>query len=492
MILSIDQGTSGTTVIIFDLEGTIRGQAYSEFQQYFPQPGWVEHDAEEIWRVTRHTMVEAVADAGITFSMVQAIGITNQRETTLVWDRNSGAPLYRAIVWQCRRSAEICEHYIKAGKRQWIYNKTGLVIDAYFSATKLQWLFHQQPQLARQAAQGDLCFGTIDSWLIWKLTGGRKHLTDHSNASRTMLYNIDTHDWDEELLGLFSIPRHILPEIRPSAGEFGYSDCPELPELDAPISGVAGDQQAALFAQGCTSRGDIKNTYGTGCFMLMYAGKHRPYSESGLLTTIACDKTGQPGYALEGAVFTAGAGIQWLRDELQLIEHAADSEAVAESIDSTQGVFVVPAFTGLGAPHWDMHARAIISGLTRGAGRAEIVRAMLESIAYQSRELADLMANELVEPLQSMRVDGGASANNFLMQFQSDIMNVEIQRPVQLESTAIGAALLAGLGAGLWANQQLPESFQAIDNHFRPQMDKATRNALFACWLEAVSRAISK
>ena len=488
MILAIDQGTTGSTALLFNQDGTLAGRGYQEFNQIYPQPGWVEHDPLEIWHVTRQATKQALAAAGMAADTIQAIGITNQRETTVLWDRTTGQPVHNAIVWQCRRSAELCDTIKAEGKADWIYQKTGLVVDAYFSGTKLQWLFQQHPDLLHRAEAGELCFGTIDSWLIWQLTGGKVHATDHTNASRTLLYNITSHDWDLELLDYLSIPAAILPTVQCSKSHFSNSQSNTFLGIEAPICGVAGDQQAALFGQQCTQPGMVKNTYGTGCFMLMYAGKERPISRNGLLTTLACDAEGQPAYALEGSVFIGGAGVQWLRDELGMIEHAADTEAIATAIDNTQGVYIVPAFTGLGAPYWDMQARGTIVGLTRGAGKNEIVRAMLEAIAYQSCELANAMAKDTGLGIDVVKVDGGAAANNFLMQFQADMLDAVVQRPTQVESTAMGAALLAGMGAGIWQSEQLPERLGQLDREFKPGMSAEQRTALYSGWQQAVSQ----
>lgn len=487
MILSIDQGTTGTTAFVFDTSGTLLGRSYSEFPQYYPRPGWVEHRAQEIWEVTLGVCAAAVAQAGIRARDLRALGITNQRETTILWDRHSGEPVCPAIVWQCRRSAELCDELRGQGHEAWLRERTGLVLDAYFSASKLMWLFRNQPELLARAQAGELCFGTVDSWLIWKLSGGRAHLTDHTNASRTLLYNIDTRDWDGELLELFGCPRAILPEISSSAGQFAATDPGIFLGAEVPICGVAGDQQAALFGQGCTSPGDLKNTYGTGCFMLAYAGAERPRAPEGLLTTIACDAAGAPAYAMEGAVFNAGSAVQWLRDDMGLIRRAAETEQIALSVPDTRGVYLVPAFSGLGAPHWDSAARGTVCGLTRGAGRAELVRATLESIAYQSDELARLMVSALGVEIQQMRVDGGACANNFLMQFQADISRVRVERPKQVESTAVGAALLAGIGAGIWSAGDLPRNFLEIEREFEPRMEEALRQNLLAGWKKAIA-----
>ncbi|MEX2964393.1 glycerol kinase GlpK [Microbulbifer sp. TYP-18] len=487
MILSIDQGTTGTTAFVFDTRGRLLGRAYAELPQHYPRPGWVEHDASEIWNLVLRVCTEALECAGADATGVSAIGITNQRETTVLWDRQSGRAVCPAIVWQCRRSAEICTELQRAGKSDYLRQKTGLLLDAYFSASKLQWIFRAQPELLARAEAGELCFGTIDSWLIWKLSGGRAHVTDHTNASRTLLYDIEARGWDTDLLALFGCPDAILPEIRPSAGLFGHTAAEVFFRAEIPICGVAGDQQAALFGQGCTSPGSIKNTYGTGCFMLAYGGAERPRAPRGLLTTIACDPAGAPAYALEGAVFNAGSAVQWLRDGLGLIQQAADTEAIAEGVADTKGVYLVPAFSGLGAPHWDPSARGMICGLSRGSGRAELVRATLESIAYQSDELAQLMADALGVKISCLRVDGGASANNFLMQFQADISRVRVARPQQIETTAVGAALLAGIGAGIWPAGALPQGPLEIERDFEPGMSSAQRDELMGGWRRAVA-----
>ncbi|WP_299943059.1 glycerol kinase GlpK [uncultured Microbulbifer sp.] len=487
MILSIDQGTTGTTAFVFDSRGAQIGYSYAEISNYYPKPGWVEQNAEEIWQITLSVCSAALERAGIRASDIQAVGITNQRETTILWDRHTGEPVHPAIVWQCRRSAEICAELVAAGNSQWLRERSGLLLDAYFSASKLLWLFRQNPKLLARARSGALCFGTVDSWLIWKMSGGCAHLTDHTNASRTLLYNLAQKHWDPELLALFDCPESILPEIRPSASYFTDTDPKAFLGTDAPICGVAGDQQAALFGQGCIHPGDIKNTYGTGCFMLAFAGEMPPALPQGLLATVACDVHGAPAYAVEGSVFTAGSAVQWLRDELGLIQQAAETEIIAQSIPDTRGVYLVPAFSGLGAPHWNPLARGTICGLSRGAGRAELVRATLESIAYQSDELVRLMSEALDLPISHMRVDGGASVNNFLMQFQADISALRVERPRQIESTAIGAALLAGIGSGLWQSRRLPECLKEIDRDFLPAMAAPKRESLLAGWKRAVS-----
>lgn len=492
MIIAIDQGTTGSTVILFDKSGKMLSRAYSEFKQIYPQPSWVEHNPMEIWLVTLNTIHEAINDAGISAEQITAIGITNQRETTVLWHKKTGKPVHNAIVWQCRRSADICQQIKADGKAPWIREKTGLVVDAYFSATKIKWLFDNHPDIKQQADNNELAFGTIDSWLIWNLTGGKSHVTDHTNASRTLLYNLKTQSWDDELLDYFGISAQLLPEIKSSASEFGLCEAELIANKAIPITGVAGDQQAALFGQGCTDAGQLKNTYGTGCFMLMNTGNQAVASDNGLLTTMACGPGGTPAYALEGSVFMAGAAVQWLRDELQIIQQASQTQAIAESIDNNQGVYLVPAFTGLGAPHWDMQARAEITGLTRGTGRVHIVRATLEAIAYQVTDVLQLMVQESGVSAQQLKVDGGACANNFLMQFQADMLGIDVVRPKNVESTAIGAALLAGIGCDLWQADNLPNQFEAIDNVFTPQMTASEKAQNLVGWQKAIRKAKSQ
>ena len=488
MILAIDQGTTGTTVNIFDETGDVRGRGYSEFRQIFPQPSWVEHDPNEIWQVTMSTIQLALDDAGVSFSDIACVGITNQRETTVLWDRNTGEPVHNAIVWQCRRTTDLCNKLKADNKASWIQDKTGLVVDAYFSATKIQWILNQNPEVKQAAERGDIAFGTIDSWLIWKLTGGEHHVTDHTNAARTMLYNIKDKSWDAELLDYFHIPSVLMPTIRNSTAHFGMTDAAVTTNVRIPITGVAGDQQAALFGQQCVNPGQVKNTYGTGCFMLMFMGQEYHKSEHGLLTTIACDAHGEPAYALEGAVFIAGAAIQWLRDSLGIIDKASQTEEVASSLPDTKGVYFVPAFTGLGAPHWDMDARGAILGLTRGTGKNEIIRAALEAIAYQTTDVLKLMQSESNMAIESMHVDGGASANSFLMQFQSNLLNIDVFRPQNVESTLLGAALLAGIGAKFWDADALPEQIHKLDRVFTPNMTEDLRTGLMSGWRDALNR----
>jgi len=492
MILAIDQGTTGTTIRITDRVGKVVGRAYAEFGQIYPQAGWVEHDAEEIWQVTQKVIIEALADANLKANELSCIGITNQRETTVVWHKETGELLHNAIVWQCRRSAELCEKIKQQGKEKWLQQKTGLLVDAYFSATKLQWLFNEKPVLKELAEQDKLAFGTIDTWLMWKLSGGKAHLTDHTNASRTMLYNIHNQDWDDELLDFFSIPRSMLPEIKSSAGLFCHSEVTGFLGADIPITAVVGDQQAALFGQGCTQAGMVKNTYGTGCFMLMYTADKAPISKQGLLTTIACDQYGQPAYALEGAVFIAGAAVQWLRDQLQIIDSAAETQALASSVTDSNGVVFVPAFSGLGAPYWDMQATGLITGLTQGCTKAHLVRATLEAIAFQSVDVLQLMQKESHLNITHLKVDGGASANDFLMQFQADLLAICLQRPDNIESTVLGATILAAIGAGVWQVDNLPKAIIGSIVEFSGNMPNEKRASLLNAWHQGVEQCLQK
>ena len=490
-IVAIDQGTTGTTVLVLDRRGRVAGRAYREFTQHFPKPGWVEHDAEEIWRVTLAVLRKACRAARARGRDVAAIGITNQRETTMLWDRRSGRPVHRAIVWQDRRTSDHCEALRAAGAEDLVRRKTGLVLDPYFSATKLRWLLGHVRRAGERAARGELCFGTIDAWLVWKLTGGAVHATDPTNASRTLLYDINTRAWDPELCRLFEVPESVLPEVRPSSGSFGDAT-PDVLGEPVPIAGIAGDQQSALFGQGCTEPGMAKNTYGTGCFLLLQTGARPVTSTHGLLTTVACDARGGPAYALEGAVFMAGAAIQWLRDGLGLLATAAESERHARSVDDSLGVHVVPAFVGLGAPYWDPEARGAVLGLTRGVTRAHLVRATLESLAFQIRDVADAMAADAGSPQQALRVDGGASANDFLMQFQADLLGLPVERPALVETTAVGAAQLAGLAVGFWRTPKELAAMRRKDRRFRPRMPAERREALYRGWQEAVRRVRSR
>ncbi|HEX7089211.1 MAG TPA: glycerol kinase GlpK [Longimicrobiales bacterium] len=482
-ILAIDQGTTGTTCLVLGRDGRVLGRAYAELTQHYPRPGWVEHDAEEIWAVTLGTAREAVAAAGVTPT---AIGITNQRETVVVWDRATGEPVGRAIVWQDRRTAPLCRELREAGREPWIRERTGLVLDPYFSATKLAWLLEHVPELRRRAEAGDLAAGTIDSWLVWKLTGGRVHATDPTNASRTLLYAIDRLEWDDELLALFGVPRALLPEVRPSGGSFGETD-PALFGAAVPIAGVAGDQQAALFGQGCWAPGQAKNTYGTGAFLLLHTGRTRVESRRGLLTTVACGPRGEPAYALEGAIFIAGAAIQWLRDGLGIIARAAETEALARSLESNDGVYFVPAFVGLGAPHWDAEARGTIVGLTRGAGRAHLARAALEAMAYSTHDVLAAMVADSGVDARELAVDGGAAQNDWLMQFQADVLGIPVLRPRLVETTALGAAGLAGLAAGVWPDAGAFHASRGGEPaRFTPVMAPSDRAALLAGWRRAL------
>ena len=487
-MMALDSGTTSNRCILFDRAGRIVSVAQREFTQYFPQPGWVEHDANEIWATLLGVAVEAMQMAGAAAADIAAIGITNQRETTIVWDKATGEPVHHAIVWQCRRTSEYCDELRGRGLTARFREKTGLVLDAYFSATKLHWLLENVPGVRERAAKGELLFGTVETWLIWKLTGGRAHVTDYSNASRTMLFNINTLDWDEEILAELNIPRSMLPKPLPSSGLFGTTD-PSLLGGEIPITGAAGDQQAALFGQTCFQPGEAKNTYGTGCFLLMNTGEKPVFSQNGLVTTIAWGLGEKVTYALEGSIFVAGAAIQWLRDEMKLIANAAESEAVAQEVVDTNGCYVVPAFTGLGAPYWDQYARGAIVGLTRGCNRAHIVRATLDSLTYQTYDVLNAMRADSGIALASLKVDGGASANNYLMQTQADVIGAPVLRPTCVESTAMGAAYLAGLAVGFWRDQAEIRKIWAVDRTFEPQLDAKSRDARLHGWHRAVQRA---
>ena len=487
-ILALDQGTTSSRAILFDRQSRIVQAAQKEFTQYFPQPGWVEHDAEEIWRTQYAVAEEVINRSGISLAEIAAIGITNQRETAVVWEKATGRPLYPAIVWQCRRTTAIVEELAAQGWAEKIRAKTGLVLDAYFSGPKVKWILDRVGGARVRARRGELLFGTVDSWLIWQLTGGKVHATDYSNASRTMLFNIHTLDWDDEILAALDIPRLMLPEVKPSAGEFGLATCGVFAGGHIPIAGTAGDQQAALFGQMCFTPGMAKNTYGTGCFMLMNTGGQVVESKHGLLTTIAWGFNGQVEYALEGSVFMAGAAIQWLRDGLGVIETAGQSEQLAAQVAETCGVYVVPAFTGLGAPHWNMRARGAVFGLTRGTGRAHLVRATLESLAYQTKDVLTAMEMDSGIALEFLKVDGGAVANNFLMQFQADILGVPVERPVVTETTALGAAYLAGVAVGFWRDQAEIRAGWQLSRRFDPVMDETVRAKLYRGWCKAVER----
>ena len=487
-MMALDSGTTSNRCILFDRAGRIVSVAQREFTQYFPQPGWVEHDANEIWATLLGVAVEAMQMAGAAAADIAAIGITNQRETTIVWDKATGEPVHHAIVWQCRRTSEYCDELRGRGLTARFREKTGLVLDAYFSATKLHWLLENVPGVRERAAKGELLFGTVETWLIWKLTGGRAHVTDYSNASRTMLFNINTLDWDEEILAELNIPRSMLPKPMPSSGLLGTTD-PSLLGGEIPITGAAGDQQAALFGQTCFQPGEAKNTYGTGCFLLMNTGEKPVFSQNGLVTTIAWGLGEKVTYALEGSIFVAGAAIQWLRDEMKLIANAAESEAVAQEVTDTNGCYVVPAFTGLGAPYWDQYARGAIVGLTRGCNRAHIVRATLDSLTYQTYDVLNAMRADSGIALASLKVDGGASANNYLMQTQADVIGAPVLRPTCVESTAMGAAYLAGLAVGFWRDQAEIRKIWAVDRTFEPQLDAKSRDARLHGWHRAVQRA---
>lgn len=487
-ILALDQGTTGTTALLFDEVGRVRGRAYAEIEQHFPHPGWVEHDPTEIWRSAIKTARGALEMAGVGTTAVAAIGITNQRETAIVWDRQTGRPVHRAIVWQCRRSAPICAELIRAGHAEAIRLRTGLILDAYFSATKLTWLFRERPELRERARRGDLAFGTVDSWLIWQLSGGAVHATDHTNASRTMLYDIEGKRWDEDLCELFEVPAALLPEVRGSAALYGRTRAADFPLQGVPIAGVAGDQQAALFGQGCVLPGETKNTYGTGCFLVTNLGTTRRPSLSGLLETLAIGADLEPCYSLEGSVFVAGALIQWLRDGLGILDNAEDSAAMAGAADPDHGLHVVPAFVGLGAPHWDMEARGAITGLTRGSGRNEIVRASLEAIAFQTRDILEAMQADSGCAFKELRVDGAATSNDFLMQFQADLLGIPVVRPLLAETTAAGAAYLAGLAVGAYESISALGALREIDRVFQPTLAEEEALALQQGWRGAIQR----
>ncbi|MBL0269498.1 MAG: glycerol kinase GlpK [Chitinophagaceae bacterium] len=488
-MLALDQGTTSSRSLIFDHQGNIKGLAQKEFKQIYPQPGWVEHDANEIWSTQFGTIAEAMANAQITMKQIAGIGITNQRETTVLWDRKTSLPVYNAIVWQDRRTAAYCDELKAAGHASMIRDKTGLIIDAYFSATKLKWLLDHVPGAREKAVNGELAFGTIDSWLTWKLTNGEVHVTDVSNASRTMLYNIHTLSWDADLLALFDIPAAILPEVKPSSRIYGVTGN-IIPDSRIPVAGIAGDQQAALFGQMCTQPGMVKNTYGTGCFMLMNTGERAIRSNNNLLTTIAWQVNDITHYALEGSVFIAGAVVQWLRDELKIIRTSAEVESLAAQVDDSGGVYIVPAFAGLGAPHWNQYARGSIFGLTRGSSQSHIARAALDSIAYQTYDVLKAMEADAGISIAELRVDGGATVNNQLMQFQSDVLQTKVIRPRITETTALGAAYLAGLAVGYWKNiGEIQEQWQA-DKTFSPSMDAAKKAELVQGWQRAVKAAI--
>jgi glycerol kinase len=488
-VLALDQGTSGSTALVIDAEGAVTARGYAGLPQRYPQPGWVEHDPEEIWATVGEAARHALAEARVTGGEIAAVGITNQRETTIVWDRRTGAPIHPAIVWQCRRTAAMCDALKAAGVEPLVRERTGLVLDAYFSGTKIRWLLDHVPGARRRAERGELAFGTVDAWLVWKLTGGRVHATDATNASRTLCLGLRSVDWDDEMLELLGVPRAVLPAVVDSSGVCAEtSDVGWLP-AGVPIAGIAGDQQAALFGQACYEPGSAKNTYGTGCFALLNTGAVPVVSGHGLLTTVAWRIGGRATYALEGSVFIAGAAVQWLRDGLGIVTRAAETQALAESIDDTGGVYFVPAFVGLGAPYWDPYARGTLVGLTRGTTRAHLVRATLEAIAYQSRDVLEAMAADAKVALRALKVDGGAVANDFLCQFQADVLDAAVLRPRVIETTALGAAFLAGLGSGFWRSLDALASRQAVERTFTPRMDAATRARRYDGWRRAVERS---
>lgn len=487
-ILAIDEGTTGTTSLLIDSEGQVISKAYREIRAFYPQPGWVEQDAEELFQKAIAGAREVVLKAGIDISQVKGIGVTNQRETTIVWDRYTGKPVCNAIVWQCRRTADMCEELKHKGFEKTIRDKTGLVIDAYFSATKLRWILDHIPDGQKRAQQGDLMFGTVDCWLVWRLTNGAIHITDYSNASRTMLFNIHTLEWDRELLSILNIPEAVLPEVVPSSQFYGET-ITRIFGVKVPLSGIAGDQQAALFGQACYEVGNAKNTYGTGCFILLNTGSKPVASRSGLLSTVAWGIGNDVTYAMEGSVFVTGAAVQWLRDELKVITNAADSETVAKSVPDNGGVYLVPAFVGLGAPYWDMYARGIIIGITRGTNQGHIVRATLEAITYQVRDIVDLMSIEANIRIPSLRVDGGGTANSLLMQFQANILGIPVQLTAVPDTTALGAGYLAGLGIGMWRDTAEIAHRCYISKTFEPEMSSDKRELLYNDWKRAVERA---
>lgn len=489
-IIALDQGTTSSRAVLLDKNANIVEVAQREFTQIYPQAGWVEHNPMEIWASQSSTLNEVVAKAGIRADQITAIGITNQRETTIVWEKETGKPVYNAIVWQCRRTSATCDQLKADGFEEYIRETTGLVVDPYFSGTKVKWILDNVEGAREKAERGELLFGTVDTWLVWKLTQGRAHVTDYTNASRTMLFNIHTKQWDEKMLEILNIPCSMLPEVKNSSEIYGQTNIGGMGGVRIPVAGIAGDQQAALYGHLCVEAGQAKNTYGTGCFMLMNTGERAVRSQNGLLTTIACNAKGEPCYALEGSIFMGGASIQWLRDELKIIHDARDSEYFATKVDSTNGVYVVPAFTGLGAPYWDPYARGAIVGLSRGSNRNHIVRATLESIAYQTREVLDAMQSDSGVKLETLRVDGGAVANNFLMQFQADILNAKVERPVVREVTALGAAYLAGLATGFWSSLEELRGKAEIDVTFDPDNDDAKRNRRYQGWKKAVKRSL--
>lgn len=485
-IIALDQGTTSSRAVLFNNSGELLAIEQQEFKQYFPKPGWVEHDANEIWNTQLDVLTALIKKQKLKATEISALGITNQRETTIVWEKSTGKPIHKAIVWQDKRTSGICNDLKQKGWEDKVRQKTGLVIDSYFSATKLQWLLDNVPGARAKADAGELLFGTVDTWLVWNLTRGKQHVTDYTNASRTMLYDINKLDWDDELVDLLKVNKRLLPAVKPSAANFGVW---EYDGIQIPITGIAGDQQAALFGQACCETGMAKNTYGTGCFMLMNTGEKLQLSENGLITTIAYGIDNKVHYALEGSVFVAGAAVQWLRDGLKLIKDTAETEALAEEVKDSEDVFVVPAFVGLGAPYWDMYARGAIFGLTRDTDTRHLVKATLDSLAYQTRDILEAMQKDSKVELKSLKVDGGAVANNYLMQFQADILGVEVVRPQVIESTAQGAAYLAGIGVGMWKQEDLAK-LQKIDRIFKPQLRESMREKLYKKWQEAVKRTM--
>jgi glycerol kinase len=489
-ILALDQGTTSSRAILFDKNGGIVHTSQKEFKQYFPKSGWVEHNANEIWSSILAVIASVLSEKNIEAEQIEGIGITNQRETTVVWDKNTGIPVYNAIVWQSRQTAEICDQLIAAGHNDTFRDKTGLLIDAYFSGTKVKWILDNVEGAREKAVRGDLLFGTIDTWLVWKLSGGKVHVTDYTNASRTLMYNIYDLKWDEELLKLLDVPASMLPEVKSSSEIYGHTDNIHFFGHKAPIAGIAGDQHAALFGQTCFESGMVKNTYGTGCFMLMNTGEKAVKSERGLLTTIAWGIDGKVEYALEGSIFVAGSAIQWLRDGLRMFRDSADTEKYAVRVESTEGVYVVPAFVGLGAPYWDSDVRGAVFGLTRGTSKEHFIRATLESLSYQTKDVLDAMEADSGITLKTLRVDGGAVRNDFLMQFQSDLLNVPVERPVINETTALGAAYLAGLAVGFWQDRSEIKNHWQLDQSFEPKMEQSQRDELYAGWQKAVKAAM--
>ena len=489
-VLGIDQGTTGTTVLIFNHDSDVVGQAASEFTQHYPQPGWVEHDANEIWDVSLKVIEDALNEAGISAEDLNAVSITNQRETIVMWERETGEPVHNAIVWQDRRTAEYCDELAERGVEETLNKKTGLLIDPYFSGTKVRWMLENVDGLRQKAESGEIAFGTIDSWMVWKLTGGNVHITDYTNASRTLLFNIHDLQWDDEMCDILEVPKEILPEVKPSSYIFGETDPDSFLGATIPVAGIAGDQQAALFGEACFEPGLAKNTYGTGSFVLMNTGTEAVGSDEGLLTTIAWGLGDEPvEYALEGAIFVTGAAVQWLRDGLGIIEDASETEELAKSVDSNDGVYFVPALVGLGAPHWDAYARGAILGITRGNTKAHIARAALESMAYQTRDVVEAMVKDSGIEVKSFRADGGAVANEFLMQFQADILGVDVEVPEITETTAVGSAYMAGLATGFWESKDEIAEKWALQNRYEPQMDEDERERLHNMWLKAVERS---